>query len=69
MVWNSFAEIVDQYFQGENAGRGRVPQQSYPAELLAVLRVLDGKRPNGWLDMDTAIRNFAPRKGTICPRA
>ena len=59
VVWNSFADIVDQYFRGENAGRGNVPRQSYPAELMAVLRVLDRKRPKGWLEMDAAIRNLA----------
>ena len=58
VLWNSFANVVDQYFEGENAGRGRVPQQSYPPELLAVLGVLDRKRPDGWLDMDAAIRNL-----------
>ena len=46
VVWNSFAEIIDKYFEGENAGCGEVPRQSYPAELKMVLQVLDRKRPN-----------------------
>ena len=59
VMWNSFADVVDQHFQGENVGCGDVPQQSYPAELAAVLSVLDRKRPRGWLAIDAAIRNHS----------
>lgn len=58
VVWNSFADIIDEYFEGENAGRGPVPRQNYPAELKTVLKVLDRKRPKGWLEMDSVIRNL-----------
>lgn len=58
VVWNSYSEVVDRYFRGENAGRGRVPRQNYPAELEAILKVLDRKRPKGWLEMDAAIRKL-----------
>ena len=58
VVWNSYCEVVDQYFQGERAGRGKVPRQDYPAELAAIQKLLDRKRPKGWLDMDSAIRNL-----------
>ena len=58
VVWNSYSDVVDRYFRGENAGRGRVPRQEYPAELEAILNVLDRKRPKGWLEMDAAIRNL-----------
>ena len=58
VVWNSYSDVVDRYFRGENAGRGRVPRQDYPAELEAILAVLDRKRPKGWLVMDSAIRNL-----------
>ena len=59
VIWNSFADVVDQYFEGENAGCGNVPRQNYPVELAAVLKVLDRKRPSGWLAMDAAIRNLS----------
>ena len=59
MVWNSYAEVVDKYFEGENAGCGEVPRQNYPAELKTVLKVLDRKRPEGWLEMDATIRNLS----------
>ena len=58
VVWNSYSDIVDQYFSGENAGRGKVPRQDYGAELEAILNVLNRKRPKGWLDMDAAVRNL-----------
>ena len=58
VIWNSFADVVNQYFEGENAGCGNVPRQNYPVELAAVLKVLDRKRPSGWLAMDAAIRNL-----------
>ena len=59
VLWNSFADIVDKYFEGEYAGCGTVPRQNYPAELEAILKVLDKGRPKGWLEMDTAIRNLS----------
>ena len=58
VLWNSFADIVDRYFEGDDAGVGCVPRQSYPAELAVILRVLDKNRPSGWLEMDAAIRNL-----------
>ena len=58
VIWNSFADVVDRYFEGENAGRGDVPRQNYPSELAAVLSVLDRKRPSGWLTMDATIRDL-----------
>ncbi len=58
VVWNSYSDVVDRYFRGENAGRGKVPRQDYPAELKAILIFLDRKRPRGWLEMDAAIRNL-----------
>ena len=58
VIWNSFADVVDRYFEGENASGGDVPRQKYAAELAAVLNVLDKKRPTGWLAMDATIRNL-----------
>ena len=58
VLWNAFADIVDRYFEGEHAGAGPVPRQEYPRELAAALRMLDKKRPRGWMGMDAAIRNL-----------
>ena len=59
VLWNAFADTVDKYFEGENAGSGPIPRQEYPQDLAAVLRMLDRKRPGGWLAVDAAIRNLA----------
>ena len=58
VLWNMFSDVVDKYFEGEDVGKKPVPRQKYPAELEAVLRVLDKKRPTAWLEMDSAIRNL-----------
>ena len=58
VLWNSYSDVVDRYFRGENAGKGRVPRQDYPAELKSILNMLDRKRPKGWLKMDATIRNL-----------
>ena len=58
VMWNSFSDVVDKYFEGERAGTGPVPRQRYPSELAGVLRVMDRKRPMGWLGMDAALRNL-----------
>ena len=59
VLWNTFADTVDQYFEGDYAGTGAVPHQSYPPELAAVLELLDQKRPTEWLEMDSAIRSLS----------
>jgi len=58
VLWNSYSDVVDRYFRGERAGRGKVPRQNYPPELEAILNVLDRNRPDAWLEMDAAIRNL-----------
>ena len=58
VIWNAYADVVDQYFEGENAGKGLVPKQEFPAALADVLAFLNRRRPHGWLEMDAAIRNL-----------
>ena len=66
VVWNSYADVVDQYFEGQNAGEGPVPRQEFPAALATVLAFLDRKRPRGWLEMDAAIRDLnAEKRNTL----
>lgn len=59
VIWNSYAEIVDSYFEGDDAGKGPVPQQPFPAELAVLLDLLDRNRPAKWLEMDSAIRSLS----------
>ncbi|MCY3819941.1 MAG: hypothetical protein OXH52_11350 [Gammaproteobacteria bacterium] len=58
VVWNAYADVVDRYFEGENAGTGPVPKREFPAALSDVLGFLNRRRPRGWLAMDAAIRNL-----------
>ena len=81
VIWNSYADSVDQYFEGDDPGKGPVPRQPYPAELAAGLELLDQKRPTEWLEMDSAIRSLsgeardnlaksiAELKGSLGPQA
>ena len=58
VIWNSYADVVDRYFEGETAGEGPVPRQEFPAALADVLAFLDRRRPRGWLEIDAAIGNL-----------
>ncbi|MDE0005003.1 MAG: hypothetical protein OXQ29_20120, partial [Rhodospirillaceae bacterium] len=58
VIWNAYADLVDRYFEGENAGGGPLPRQEFPAALSDVLGFLNRRRPRGWLAMDAAIRNL-----------
>ena len=58
VMWNTFADIVDKYFQGESAGTGPVPSQIYPKELATILLTLDEKQPPHWLSINALIRNL-----------
>ena len=58
VIWNAYADVVDRYFEGQDAGKGPVPKQEFPATLADVLAFLDRRRPHGWLEMDAAIRNL-----------
>ena len=41
VIWNSYADVVDRYFEGETADEGPVPRQEFPATLADVLAFLD----------------------------
>ena len=59
VVWDTFGDAVDKYFEGNTWKTEPVPQQEYPGELAAVLSALDKFRPAGWLEMDAHIRNLS----------
>jgi hypothetical protein len=58
VAWDSFSDRVDRHFEQENWETNPVPHQSYPAEITEVLEVLDLNRPQGWLRIDAAIRDY-----------
>ena len=57
LLMDSFCEVVDRHFEGENWETSPVPRQAFPEELANVLAALDACRPPGWLMMDSWIRN------------
>ena len=58
VIWNAHADVVDRYFEGNDAGKGPVPRQEFPATLADVLGFLNRRRPRGWLEVDSAIRDL-----------
>jgi hypothetical protein len=58
VAWDSFSDRVDRYFEQEKWETVPPPHQSYPAEVVQVLAVLDRERPQGWLRIDAAIRDY-----------
>jgi hypothetical protein len=58
VAWDSFSDRVDRYFEQENWETDPPPHQSYPAEVAQVLEVIDRERPQGWLRIDAAIRDY-----------
>jgi hypothetical protein len=58
VAWDSFSEVVDRHFAQEKWESSPVPHQIYPAEIAQVLELLDGSRPEGWLRIDGAIRDY-----------
>ena len=58
VVWDSFSDVVDKYFEGETWRTMSAPHQEYPEELMAVFSALDKYRPAGWLEIDAHIWNL-----------
>ncbi|WP_156332772.1 MULTISPECIES: hypothetical protein [unclassified Chelatococcus] len=58
VTWSEFSDIVDRHFEGEDWESKPVPTQTYPAKVAEILRVLDERRPNGWLKVDRHLRDY-----------
>ncbi len=58
VIWDSFGDVVDKYFEGETWRVAPAPRQEIPEELMTVFRALDKFRSTGWLDLDSHIRNL-----------
>jgi len=58
LMWDSFSDRVDRHFEQENWETDPVPHQSYPAGITEILEVLDRQRPEGWLAIDSTIRDY-----------
>jgi hypothetical protein len=58
VAWDSFGDVVDKYFEGDTWKTEAAPRQKYPEPLAQTLEALDRRRPVGWLEIDTLLRNF-----------
>lgn len=58
VTWDSFGDIVDQYFEGHTWEAVPPPHQDCPEELEKIHAALDKYRPTGWLAADAFIRNL-----------
>lgn len=59
-MWvDSFCDVVDQHFEGENWETSPAPRPLFPDELATMLATLDERRPAGWLMMDSLIRDLS----------
>ena len=59
LLWDSFSDVVDEYFEGLDWQKKPVPAQKYSARLISILQKLDELRPVGWLWLDSHIRNLS----------
>jgi hypothetical protein len=57
VLWDSFGDVVDKYFEGRAWETEAPPRQDYPEELEKILAALNKYRPAGWLAVDAFIRN------------
>ena len=62
VLWSKFADEIDKYFEGENAGIGPIPRQTFPPALKTMLQVLDQRRPVKWLRTDSFVRDLKEEK-------
>lgn len=58
VAWDSFSHDVDRHFEREDWQSAPVPAQPFPAAFLRILDALDRSRPPGWLEIDSALRDF-----------
>jgi hypothetical protein len=58
VTWSDFSDIVDRHFEGEDWGSKPIPTQTYPVKVAEILRVLDQRRPDGWLKIDRHLRDY-----------
>lgn len=58
VTWSDFSDIVDRHFEGEDWESKPIPTQTYPVKVVEILRVLDQRRPDGWLKIDRHLRDY-----------
>lgn len=58
VVWNGMSNVIDKTFEGESWEDNPIPTQDFPDELLMLLGALDDTRAQGWLSVESLIRNY-----------
>lgn len=56
--WDSFDDVVDKHFVGDEWKTAKPAQQEFPEALTIILLALDQHRPRHWLLVDACIRNL-----------
>lgn len=58
LVWDGMSDIIDRSFEGEDWESRPLPRQDFPIEVLKLLQALDARRAQGWLEVDSRIRDL-----------
>ncbi len=58
LVWDRMSDNINKCFKGENWEAGPFLEQYFPSEVQRLLELLNTSRVNGWLSVDSCIRNF-----------
>ena len=56
--WSGFCDPIDEYFCTEAWDSSPPPRQEFPREIEKILEFLNSARPNNWLLLDNALRDF-----------
>lgn len=59
VMWDSFGDVVDRYFENDNWASSLPPRQEFLSEVSAILDAMDRLRPSGWLKIDSHIRDWS----------
>ncbi|HSC69683.1 MAG TPA: SEC-C domain-containing protein, partial [Cellvibrio sp.] len=57
ITWTGMSEIVDSYFKGDDWSNRPIPTQEFPDSVSNLLSALDKTRKQGWLSIDSQIRD------------
>lgn len=58
LIWDGMSDIVDRSFEGEDWESSPFPTQDFPEEVLKLLDALDVTRSDGWLSVESHIRDL-----------
>lgn len=58
VIWDRMSDIVDRCFEGEDWDKRPLPTQDFPDDVLKLLAALDTTKAEGWLSVDSHIRDL-----------